>query len=509
MKLPFKIPSFKIPSFKLPKFGKKKADDDEDDDDFEGFEGLDDMDDAGGSDDAAASEGAGGAGESEAAEAPAEAPDETPAEDPPAEELAADGGDEDAPGGDAGDSSEETVGDGDELEVPDFGDDDDTPDFGDDDDDEDGEGGGGSKKKRLMMIGGGVFVVLLLGGGGAWYFMSGDDGEEKSMRADIDPDVPRVEMAIAPKKRASGGLNAIAAGAKGPGAGAQIAAVSEGAFASIAPPVSADAALAVASDETLVEQTPQGPIPKIADDGRKPWQVYGKPFQAADGERRLGLIVAGLGLSRAATEAAISLLPGSVTLAFDPYADGLIDWAAKARQAGHEVLMMVPLESSAFPHEDPGPMALTTTNDADENRFRLEFILSRMSGYVGVLTTMGSQFAQSDEHLRTFLEEINNRGLLLVEGKNEASTLATTVAAEIGLPRAAVDVVLDETPSKASIDRSFGDVEEIVTESAVGVGVAEPYPASIERILAWATALKDKKIALAPITAIVGRQPVK
>lgn len=475
MKLPFKIPSIKVPKLpkiKLPKFGKKKAGDDDEDENFEDFEGLGDSDDADGADDAVGA-------------------DDKPPPEPAAEDAA------------APDSEDSADADGaEEIEE--------MPDFGDDEDEEDGEGGGASKKKRLMIIGGGALAALLIIGGGAWYFMSGDDAEETNARAGIDPDVPRVEIAIAPKRRAStgGSLNAIAAGATGPGSGVVVAAVSDSAFASFTDPATTDAALAVANDPSLIEQGVQGPLPRIAEDGRKPWQVYAKPFTAA-GESRIGLIVAGLGLSRSATEAAIRLLPGSVTLAFDPYAEGLADWAAKARQAGHELLLMVPLESANFPYKDAGPQALTTTNDPAENRFRLEFVLSRMSGYVGVLTVMGSKFTQSDEHMRAFFNEINDRGLILVEGKREDMTMTTALAAEIGLPRASVDVVLDEIPGKPSIDRNFGEVEDIITDSGIGVAVAEPYPVSLERIIAWSAALKDKKVDLAPITSIVGRQPVK
>lgn len=483
MKLPFKIPSIKLPKFKLPKFGKKKADDDEDDEDFEG---LGDIGDADGADDTDDKDGG---------------KDDKPAPDSDSD-APAEGGE--APAAEAGDAPDASGGEGAEN-APDV------PDFGDDDEDEDGEGGDASKKKRLMMIGGGGLAALLIIGGGVWYFMSGDDAEEPNRRAGVDPDIPWVEISVPPKARTGriGSLNAIAGGATGPGSGVVVAAVSETAFASFATPVTSDAALAVANDPSLIEQSPQGPLPRIAEDGRKPWQVYAKPFTAAAGDRRIGLIVAGLGLSRSATEAAIRLLPGGVTLAFDPYAEGLAEWAAKARQAGHEVLLMVPLESADFPYRDAGPKALTTTNDPEENRFRLEFMLSRMSGYVGVLTTMGSKFAKSDEHLRAFFEEINNRGLIVVDGKREDPILAATLAAEIGLPRASVDVVLDEVPSKSSIDRNFGEVEDIITERAVGVAVAEPYPTSIERIIAWSAALRTKKIALAPMTSIVGRQPVK
>ena len=47
-----------------------------------------------------------------------------------------------------------------------------------------------------------------------------------------------------------------------------------------------------------------------------------------------------LGLSRAATEAAIAKLPPSVTLAFSPYARNLKTWPERAKGAGHEVLVV-------------------------------------------------------------------------------------------------------------------------------------------------------------------------
>ena len=82
----------------------------------------------------------------------------------------------------------------------------------------------------------------------------------------------------------------------------------------------------------LIEQSDQGPLPRVGEDGRQPWQVYARPFDQNDARPRIAVIVTGLGLSAAATEAAIKLLPGAVTLAFDPYAPGLEAWIVMARQ---------------------------------------------------------------------------------------------------------------------------------------------------------------------------------
>ena len=48
-----------------------------------------------------------------------------------------------------------------------------------------------------------------------------------------------------------------------------------------------------------------------------------------------------------------------MTLAFSPYADDLPRSVAKARAAGHEILLQVPLEPYGYPDVDPGPPLLT------------------------------------------------------------------------------------------------------------------------------------------------------
>src|SRR6185503_12316649 len=58
---------------------------------------------------------------------------------------------------------------------------------------------------------------------------------------------------------------------------------------------------ALIADPALIENTPQGPLPRIADDGRTPMAAYAAP--APTGKFRIAIVVSGLGLSAKATQA--------------------------------------------------------------------------------------------------------------------------------------------------------------------------------------------------------------
>ncbi|MBV9550716.1 MAG: divergent polysaccharide deacetylase family protein [Alphaproteobacteria bacterium] len=98
---------------------------------------------------------------------------------------------------------------------------------------------------------------------------------------------------------------------------------------------------ALIADPALIENTPLGPLPRIADDGRKPMTAYAAP--AAAGKFKIAIVMTGLGLSAKATGAALAGLPPSVTVGLLPYAADAPRWLNAARADGHEVLLEVPM----------------------------------------------------------------------------------------------------------------------------------------------------------------------
>ena len=267
------------------------------------------------------------------------------------------------------------------------------------------------------------------------------------------------------------------------------------ATAVIAPPLAAP-------DPELLEEAPFGPLPRVAADGRTPRDHYAAPFDASDPRPRIAIVIHGLGLAADATDAAIGDLPAAVTLAFSPFSRDLDHWLTLARDTGHEVLLMVPMEPEAFPRDDPGPQALLVSLDAEQNRRRLEWLLARAAGYVGVINGMGSRFTATRVAMSPVLRQIHERGLLFIDAATTPRSVAPPLAEEIGLPFAVSDRVIDDIAAPDAIDLRLRELEEIARERGVAVGLGSPYPVTRERLAEWAAGLERKGLVLAPVSAV-------
>lgn len=262
-------------------------------------------------------------------------------------------------------------------------------------------------------------------------------------------------------------------------------------------------------DPALMEVRDDSRLPIIAVDGRQPWSTYARPFNVDDTRPWVAVLMTNLGLNRRETDAAIQLLPGAVTLSFSPYAEDLDAWLETARSAGHEVFIDLPLEPLDFPRDDPGPSTLLTSLSTADNLNRLEWVLGRAPGYVGVATWMGSQFTTVEDAMMPILEGLKERGLMIVDSRGSSRSIATELASSIQLPRAFNNRFLDATPSITSIDRALADLETVAQEQRVAIGIAQSLPVSIDRIQRWAGTLDRKGVILAPVSAIADRQRLR
>jgi polysaccharide deacetylase 2 family uncharacterized protein YibQ len=253
----------------------------------------------------------------------------------------------------------------------------------------------------------------------------------------------------------------------------------------------------------MIESTPAGLLPKKTSRGGAPWQEYARPFNKDVKRPRIAIILRGIGLSRAATLAAINQLPGGITLAFSPYTANIGDWMGMARSAGHETLIDLPMEPNDFPVSDPGPMAMLTELDAGDNIARLQRLLGLAPGFVGVFQVMGSKFAASEESLTPVLSELAKRGLLYVDNGVPKGGLSLKVAKSLALPRTSIAITLDGVASAAAINSRLILLEKTARSKKSAVGVAEPYPVTIRRLAEWAKSLDFKDLTLAPVSAVV------
>jgi polysaccharide deacetylase 2 family uncharacterized protein YibQ len=262
--------------------------------------------------------------------------------------------------------------------------------------------------------------------------------------------------------------------------------------------------LPAAPDPRLIEQTPHGPIPRIGGDGARPSEVYARPAVSSAGltrgSPRVALLIGGMGLAPRATESAIASLPGAVTLGFAPYGADL------AREAGHEVVLQIPMEPFDFPRDNPGPHTLLAGPGKAANIDHLIWLMSRFTGYAGVANFLGGKLTADAKALTPVLREIAARGLFYVDDGTSAQSLAMTLAPGQALSAARADVVLDSTAEPEAIEAALTRLEAIAHDKGVAIGVASALPPSIAIIGRFARALEARGIALIPLSAAMPRQ---
>lgn len=265
------------------------------------------------------------------------------------------------------------------------------------------------------------------------------------------------------------------------------------------------AALHPHPDLKLVEQSDIGMLPIIGADGRQAWRVYSRPFNVLEKRPKIAIVLTGLGISTNATENVLSDIPGEVSLAFAPFSRNLLDWIAAARGAGHEVLIDLPMEPGDYPRSDPGPYGLLTELDNEQNLRRLETVLSRVTGYIGVANQFGGKFTPSAKAMRPILGELKKRGLMYVDTMRNPTSAGPSIARTINLPHAVSERFIDDVESREEIDRKLAEIETSARLKGRTVAFARAYPVTLQRLKQWMAQLPEKGLVLAPVSAVAIR----
>lgn len=249
------------------------------------------------------------------------------------------------------------------------------------------------------------------------------------------------------------------------------------------------------------EPTTAGRLPVVAPDGRAPMRVYAAGFDPSSHLPRAALLLAGIGLNHAESDAAIRLLPAAVSLAVSPYAVDAGPLLALARARGHEFLIALPLEPTGYPLNDPGPQTLLTSAPPAENLTRLHWALSRIEGYAGatgVIGTMrGERLAAMPDQMEPVLSELARRGIFYVDPRTGGGAVTKAWGRH-------ADLVIDEVADQASIDARLTALEQRAKDHGAALGVVmHPSPVALLRIAAWTNGLSARGVALAPVSAVI------
>lgn len=255
-------------------------------------------------------------------------------------------------------------------------------------------------------------------------------------------------------------------------------------------------------DPKLLRATPLGKVPRIAPDGRKAFNFYARPFTGDYSKPRIAIVVGGLGLNTSLTERAIDELPPEISLSFAPYAKDLAFWTKKARDAGHEILIELPMEGYGDNQQALGNAALLSSRSEQENLQRLDWLLSRFGGYFAATNYMGSKFSANEAALTPILRKLREAGVGYIDDTGAASRAGAASGAALTM----IDKIISAAPDdsgRRNVKRELAKLEQIAKREGAAIGKTYAYAATLDEIAAWTARLDDKSLSIAPVSAIL------
>ncbi len=254
-------------------------------------------------------------------------------------------------------------------------------------------------------------------------------------------------------------------------------------------------------DRALIEDSPTGPLPVRAADGRRPFDVYARPWSGARGAR-VAIVIGGLAVSQTGTQAAIARLPAEVTLAFASQGNSIGRWMQQARNKGHEIVMQVPMEPFDYPTVNPGRNTLTVEASSEENLENLRWVLSRTTNYTTVMNYMGARFSADRAAMEPFMAELGKRGIGYLDDGSSARSVAPELATHDRVPLAVADTAIDAERDRGAILKKLDELEATARAKGFAIGIGSAFDVTVDAVATWVNEAKKRGIEIVPVSAV-------
>ena len=245
-----------------------------------------------------------------------------------------------------------------------------------------------------------------------------------------------------------------------------------------------------------LEAIPEGQIPN--------WRKFALRLSEIPPGPQIAIVIDDAGVDRKRTAQAIGLR-GPMTISFLTYASRLKSQVEAARQAGHEIMMHIPMEPRNT-SVDPGPKVLATVLSDVEIADRLDWGLTRIVGFVGINNHMGSRFTDDRRGMRLVMEALRRRGYMFLDSRTSQNSVGATIAREYQVPFAVRNVFLDHEPTVGTVNKQLKHLEALARRQGYAVAIGHPRDATIEALADWLPVAAEKGLVLVPITAIIAKR---
>ncbi|WP_300529738.1 divergent polysaccharide deacetylase family protein [Maricaulis sp.] len=215
---------------------------------------------------------------------------------------------------------------------------------------------------------------------------------------------------------------------------------------------------------------------------------------------RIALVIDDVGLDLAAVDR-LADLPVPLTSAILPYAEHSVQVAREMRQAGHDVLVHMPMEPVGL--ADPGPNALRIGLSEADIEARILWGLARVPGAVGINNHMGSRFTRDAEAMRLALSAVPDEAGLFLDSVTTSQSRGALVARGLGLNVLERDLFLDHVQDASAIEARLADAEALAELRGWALVIGHPHDVTLDALEAWIDGAQARGIDFITVSELV------
>lgn len=225
---------------------------------------------------------------------------------------------------------------------------------------------------------------------------------------------------------------------------------------------------------------------------KKPFYFGPKPV--------IAVVIDDMGINHRRTKD-ISSLNAPLTASFLTYGDSLHAQVEKSINAGHEIMVHVPMEPKR--KANLAPDTLTTDMSEDEIKGGLSDMLKKFQGVRGINNHMGSQFTEDSKRMNYVMEILHERNLFFLDSKTSAKSKGHSAAKANNVPYAHRHVFLDNENDVDYINKQLQLAEKIARKNGYVVAIGHPKSKTYLALKEWLKTLDEKNIQLVHLSEII------
>lgn len=214
----------------------------------------------------------------------------------------------------------------------------------------------------------------------------------------------------------------------------------------------------------------------------------------------IAIVIDDMGISLKRTRDIISI-KAPITSSFLTYGTKLDAQVKSAVDAGHEVMIHVPMESKG--NKDVAPDVLRVDMNEKDLKERLLNMLAKFKDAKGINNHMGSRFTEDKKQMGHVMEVLKEKQMFFLDSKTSSKSVGKEMAEKYNVESANRNVFLDNENDFNYIMGQLEKTEKVALKNGYAVAIGHPKTETFKALETWIPSLNEKGFTLVHLSDVV------